>query len=77
MTCSAPPKSNMPPDDRIRIRHMVEAAELASSFVAGRRREDLDSDPMLRLALTRAVEIVGEAAFKVSAEGQAAAPTIP
>ncbi len=67
----------MPPDDRVRLRHMIEAAELALNFVAGRQREDLDSDPMLRLALTRAIEIIGEAASRVSEDGQAAASAVP
>jgi uncharacterized protein with HEPN domain len=54
----------MRPDDDIRIRHIVEAAEAARSFVEGRRRDDLDTDVMLRFALVRAIEIVGEAASK-------------
>jgi uncharacterized protein with HEPN domain len=48
----------MSPDDRWRIWHMIEAAEQALTFVAGRERADLDRDAMLLLALTRAVEIV-------------------
>ena len=40
----------MSPDDQWRIGHMVEAAEQALTFVAGRDRSDLDSDVMLRLA---------------------------
>ncbi len=67
----------MKPDDAIRIRHMVEAGESALHFVAGRRREDLDSDEMLRFALVQAVQIVGEAATKVSAQTRAANPSIP
>ena len=67
----------MSPDDRWRIRHMVEAAELALTFVQGRKREDLDTDAQLRLALMRAVEIVGEAATQVSPAGRAELPDIP
>ena len=66
----------MSPDDLIRLRHMAGAAQDALSFVRGRQRGDLDTDTMLRFALTRAVEIVGEAAAKVSAAGRAAAPEI-
>ncbi|WP_156427863.1 DUF86 domain-containing protein [Thiohalocapsa sp. ML1] len=54
----------MSPDDRWRLTHMLEAAEQALSFVQGRQRADLDTDPMLCLAVTRAVEIVGEAAAR-------------
>jgi uncharacterized protein with HEPN domain len=43
---------------------MIEGAEAVQSFVAGRRRNDLDSDRMLLFALVRAIEIIGEAALK-------------
>jgi uncharacterized protein with HEPN domain len=56
----------MSPDDRWRIGHMIEAAEQALGFAQGRCRADLDRDAMLTMALTRAVEIVGEAAAQVS-----------
>lgn len=67
----------MSPDDAIRLRHMAEAAETALRFCSGRARPDLDSDVMLRFALTRAVEIIGEAAAKVSEAGRAEAGSIP
>jgi uncharacterized protein with HEPN domain len=67
----------MSPDDRWRIGHMIEAAEQALAFARGRRREDLDADAMLRLALTRAVEIVGEAAAQVTEQGRVEIPDIP
>lgn len=67
----------MSPDDRWRVSHMIEAAEQALSFASGRSREDLDVDVMLRLALTRAIEIVGEAAAKVSEQGRAELPDLP
>jgi uncharacterized protein with HEPN domain len=51
----------MPPDDEVRVRHLVEAASKAVSYAAGRSRADLDDDELLRLALTKLVEIVGEA----------------
>ena len=47
------------------------------SFIEGRRRADLDTDAQLRLALLRALEVVGEAANKVTAETCAAHPVIP
>ncbi|HKT16042.1 MAG TPA: HepT-like ribonuclease domain-containing protein [Allosphingosinicella sp.] len=56
---------------------MIEALEAAQRFVAGRQRQDLDSDEMLRLALTRALEVVGEAAGRVSRATRARAPDIP
>lgn len=50
----------MPPEDEVRMRHLVESANTAMRFVQGRNRSDLDSDEMLRLALTKLVEIVGD-----------------
>jgi uncharacterized protein with HEPN domain len=56
---------------------MIEAAESASRFIAGRTLSDLESDEMLRFALVRAVEIIGEAAARVSAETRSDAPAAP
>ncbi len=67
----------MSPDDVWRIRHMIEAGEQAVAFVQGRNRADLDEDVMLRLALTRAIEIVGEAAAQVSEAGRTELPAVP
>lgn len=46
-----------------------------SSFMSG--VDDLDRDRMLLFAVVRAVEIVGEAAAKTSAETQAQLPDVP
>ncbi len=56
---------------------MLEAIDDAASFIAGRQRSELDSDKMLLFALVRCVEIVGEAASRLSSEAQATAPEIP
>lgn len=67
----------MQPEDRTRIRHMIDAAATVAQFIAGRRREDLDDDRLLLFAVVRAIEVPGEAASKVSAATRAAAPEIP
>ncbi len=67
----------MKPDDRVRLRHMVDALKSAIRFTKGRRREDLDNDEMLAFALVHALQIVGEAAGKVSAETRSQRPAIP
>ena len=46
-------------------------------FVANRKRSELDSDRMLLFALVRAIEIIGEAASKVSEDTRAAHDQIP
>ena len=64
-------------EDHIRIRHMIDAAGRAERFLNGRECADLDSDDMLLFALVRCVEIIGEAAAKVSEETRLATPAIP
>lgn len=65
-----------PPDD-VRMRHLVEAARKAVGYAAGRSREDLDSDELLRLGLTKLVEIVGEAAKQVTSATRSRYPEVP
>ena len=67
----------MKPEDRVRLEHMIEAPQSALGFMAGRTRTDLDTDLMLLFAVVRAVEIVGEAASRVSTEGRATTPRVP
>lgn len=57
----------MHPHDLIRIRHMLDAGTDAMSFAAGRTRADLDKDRQLLLSIVKSLEIIGEAASKVSA----------
>lgn len=63
--------------DEVRLRHMLDAARAAMAFLEGRTREALDSDQMFAFAVVRAIEIVGEAAARISDETQQAAPHIP
>jgi uncharacterized protein with HEPN domain len=67
----------MPPEDRIRVLHMIEATETALGFVTARQRADLNSDQMLLFALVRAIEVIGEAAGRVSETTREAAADIP
>jgi uncharacterized protein with HEPN domain len=64
-------------DDRVRILHMIDAAESVEQFTAGRKRGDLDTDRMLLFAIVRAIEVIGEAAGRVTGETQATSPGIP
>jgi uncharacterized protein with HEPN domain len=47
---------------------MLDATNEALEFVQGKRRSDLDTDRKLVLSLVKELEIIGEAAGKVSAE---------
>lgn len=62
--------------DSVRIKHMRDAAQLALDLSRDRDRADLDSDVMLRLALVKLVEIIGEAATQVTVAGRASFPGV-
>ncbi len=64
-------------EDLSPLGHMLEAAGWALSIAEGRTRIELDSDLQLFLALCRAVEVVGEAANRVSDATQSRTPEIP
>jgi uncharacterized protein with HEPN domain len=56
---------------------MLEAAETAADFLRGRTRAELDSDRMLLFAVLRAIEVLGEAASRVSEETRGQTDNIP
>lgn len=68
----------MPPEERdpAYYEDMLKFARDAHRLAQGRRREDLATDYAFRLASERILELVGEAARRVSAGGQAAHPEI-
>jgi uncharacterized protein with HEPN domain len=56
---------------------MVDAGREAVRFTQGRPRADLDGDRVLALALVKPLEIVGEAAARVTPESRQAHPDVP
>ena len=64
-------------DDTVPMRHMLDHAREVVAMVGGRMRQDLDTDRMLQLALTRLLEIIGEAAGRVTVAGRDRYPEIP
>ena len=52
--------------DLIRVRHMLAAAKEAMEFAAGKTRMDLEKDRLHMLAIIKSIEIIGEAASKVT-----------
>ena len=64
-------------DDYARLHHMFDASNKVIQFVRNESRESLDEDEKLALALVRLIEIIGEAASRVSREKQAVLPQIP
>lgn len=64
-------------DPALRLRHMLEYARTAKRLAQGRTRADLDADEMLRLALIRTVEVIGEAAAGIPESERERYPAIP
>jgi uncharacterized protein with HEPN domain len=64
-------------DDATRLRHMRDAAIEAVGFICNRTRTNLDGDRMLTLALVKDIEIIGEAAGKISTDCRTKYPEIP
>jgi len=67
----------LPESDKTRFHHMLVAAEEAIAFLRNRSRNDLDNDRQLQLALMRCLEIIGEAASRMSEETRSNNPGIP
>jgi uncharacterized protein with HEPN domain len=65
------------PDDEALLRDMLDHARRAVSAVERKQRADLDTDFVLAAALERFIEVVGEAANKVSDSTKARAKEIP
>lgn len=64
-------------DDDTRLHHMLDAAREAVSFVQGKTRQDLGENRQLALSLVKCIEIIGEAASKVSEEARSTHQEIP
>lgn len=56
---------------------MLSAARDARSFIAGKLESDLRDDRLLTLGLLKCVEIIGEAASRVSEETRIKHPSLP
>ena len=64
-------------DDKVRLSHMLEAAEGAVGFCTDKSYDDLLSNRQLAFAVVRALEIVGEAASQLSDDFKASHDEIP
>lgn len=63
-------------DDKLSLRHMLDAASEASALIQGKSKTCLDDERVLFLALVRLMEIIGEAANRVTVETQNKTPSI-
>jgi len=64
-------------DDQVNLQHMRAYAQEAVVMGGGKSRDEIAADRQLQLALTRLIEIVGEAAMRVSPETRLRHPEIP
>ncbi len=64
-------------DDQVCLDDMLSHAREALQLLGSRTSDDLQNDRVLQLALTRLIEIIGEAANRVSPTTQANCPSIP
>ena len=64
-------------DDRVSVKDMLSHASEAVELLREASREELGRDRVMQLALTRLVEIIGEAANRVSQAARREYPKIP
>lgn len=64
-------------NDQVYFKHMLDHALGALGMTAGKSQTQLGQDRMLELALVRLIEIIGEAASKVSEKTKSKHPEIP
>jgi uncharacterized protein with HEPN domain len=67
----------MPKDEIVYVGHMLDKAHEALSLARGKTRQNYDSDLALRLALTHLIQVIGEAARRVSVQFRERHPQIP
>ena len=64
-------------NERVYVQHMIDNSNKAIDFIKNIDREDFDNDEKLRLALTHLLQIIGEAARRISPEFRDNHPQIP
>ena len=67
----------MQKDDRVYAGHMLDTARKAVDLVKTKNRSDYDSEAAIRYALAHLLQIIGEAARRISQEFCKAHPEIP
>lgn len=63
--------------DPLRLRHMLEAIKRIDTYMEGRTQNDLDDDSLLFYGVVKNIEIIGEAAYKLTNEFKDRHPQTP
>lgn len=63
--------------DYVRFQHMLDAAQAAVSHLLNKNREELDHNRLLLNGVVRELEILGEAASRVSSSIREQFPSLP
>jgi uncharacterized protein with HEPN domain len=63
--------------DQLRLQHILDAIQHIESFSSGKTRDDFFNNLMYRFSVERQLEIIGEAANKISIETKNNYSTIP
>lgn len=63
--------------DLIRLKHMIDSARAVLTFAKGKRRTSLDKDRLFLSAVLRELEVIGEAAGRVSERTKKKFPHLP
>ena len=66
-----------PVRDLGRLQHMLEHIDRAEQFSKGKTLADLENDAMLRYAVVKCIEIIGEAAYMLTNEFRENHPLTP
>ena len=67
----------MPMDDRVRLQHLLEAAEAAARYCDGMTRAQFDKDDRTQRAVVQCLSVVGEAAFAMKPSTKDAIAGVP
>ena len=67
----------MKKDDSVYIGHMLDLARKAVEKTEGIDKEDYDANEDIRMVIAHLVQMIGEAANRVTADSKAAHPGIP
>ena len=62
--------------DETRLQDMLDETRHVAEFIEGHKRDDLDANLMLAYAVVRAIEVIGEAAGRVTEETRLQYPEV-